>query len=274
MGKRVRYAAARDRRNAELEDRHAGSRCFILGNGPSILGHDLTLLREEVVFCLNSFFYHERLHEIAPNYLCSIDRDLLAPALRTAWHAKHQEHRTQGVVKLFGMSARRVDRRLGLFTDHRVYYLHAASGLLAPLWERETFPVDLTRPLAPYGLVMTDVALPAALYMGCKEIVLLGFDAGEINSFEDYLNYNFYGPDPLYSLDTYRAWYDQFFASRGAAAWHDERIGLWERTLPTVERTLALHGARLVNATPVGDPFPGLPRARFEDFVSALPAVG
>jgi hypothetical protein len=264
--KRIRYVAYREPRNAELKDRHLGQRCFMVGNGPSILTQDLTLLRNEVVFCFNNFILHEQLHEIAPDYLCALDPAWLEPDLRQRWFHLHEERGTSAVTKLFNVAARRRDRKLDLFRRHEVYYAYGGSEVVPRMWELNRFPTDLTRPLAAYGIVFTDLALPAALYMGCKQIVMLGFDGGEIETLEDYVNYNFYGKDPLFSMEEYRTNFARFY---GPGATHrQERAGLWERSFRCVMTTLAEHCAEMVNATPTGSSFPGIPRVTYEDSVS------
>ncbi|MGH2621646.1 MAG: 6-hydroxymethylpterin diphosphokinase MptE-like protein, partial [Anaerolineales bacterium] len=41
------------RRLAQIQNSHSGGRCFILGNGPSLAGMDLTPLKSELTFGLN-----------------------------------------------------------------------------------------------------------------------------------------------------------------------------------------------------------------------------
>lgn len=254
--RRARRLAAYERRNGVLHDRHPARRAFVIGNGPSILEQPLTELAGEIVFVLNSFFYHPQLHAIRPTYLCSLDPALVDPAHRARWHEKHLEHDTRGITMLFHRSAARMDRRLGLFTEHDVHYLHAASPLVPALHRLSTCPTDLRRPLAGHGLVLTDIALPAALAMGVSEVYLLGFDAQPITSFEEYLNYNFYGQDPLYSLEAYRADYERFHVGGS----HDsERAGLMELSAACLRRTAAQRGAEIFNATLRGGNLPGFP---------------
>ena len=261
--RRARWRLAHEPRNAALEAIHAGRRAFVIGHGRSILEQDLTLLRDELVFCVNSFFYHRQFHEIAPDYLAQGDPALSGAERRRGWFEMQEKIGTREVVKLFNVRARRVDRRHGFFEDHTTYYVHAASPIVPPLWEQHTFPVDLTRPLANFGIVAWDIAIPAALYMGVKEIVLIGFDGGEVRSLEDYMNLNFYGPDPLVPRERYEANFERFWGSPRARH-EEERAAIWKRSLPVIERTMAEHDAKIVNATPVGKVFDGIPRVSYE----------
>src|SRR5262245_5805286 len=56
-------------KNCHLQQR----RCFIVGNGPSILKQDLTLLRNEITFVTNWFILHDLYEQISPTYLCVSD---------------------------------------------------------------------------------------------------------------------------------------------------------------------------------------------------------
>lgn len=261
--KAARLSRARDPRNNALHGRHAGKRCFIIGNGPSILNQDLTVLRDEVTFVLNSFFHHEDFHAIAPTYLCSLDSLTVDTDYRTAWEHLQRERDTSNTVKLFAKTAEGIDRRLGLFSDHEVHYLYASSPLLPPLWDLQVCPTDLSRPLSGHGLVLTDIALQAAYAMGVSRIYLLGFDANPIRSVNEYVNYNFYGRDPLIPLAVYRRDYERFHAP--TSNFDASREGLGERSTACLERTFAATGVEVLNVTHGGGELPGFRRVRFEE---------
>src|SRR5882672_2735030 len=61
------------RENEKLRDRHAGRRCFIIGNGPSLRAQDLTPLSGEVTFVMNAFWKHPILDLWQPTYFCFAD---------------------------------------------------------------------------------------------------------------------------------------------------------------------------------------------------------
>jgi hypothetical protein len=263
--RRIRLYALREARNAQLKDRHLGSRAFIIGNGPSILKQDLTRLRGEVTFVLNSFFHHPEFHVISPTYLCSTDPTLIEVERRQAWYQLHQQKDTRKTTMLFAKAAQKVDRKYGLFGEHQVYYVHAASKVFPPLSSLTYCPTDLTRPLAGHGLVFIDVALLAAFYMGAQRIYLTGFDAGPVTSFDDYVNRNFYGKDPLMSMEKYRKNYDFFFVQK---EFSQSRAGLYGRTVECIKRTFARRGVEILNATLGGGNLPGFAHVDFEDITS------
>ncbi|MDP9250710.1 MAG: hypothetical protein M3O78_05020, partial [Chloroflexota bacterium] len=75
---RIQYALSASGRHsiAELDalrDRHAGERCVIVGNGPSLRGMDLSVLRGEVTFGLNRGYLAFQPLGFATSYLVAIN---------------------------------------------------------------------------------------------------------------------------------------------------------------------------------------------------------
>jgi len=149
----------RGRRSASrlrlLKDRYDGRRCFIIGNGPSLRGMDLALLRFETTFGLNrAYLMFEKLgfpttFLVAVNQLVieqSGQEILAAPVdeVFLAWSAR----------KAIGGSSRpilvRSLARPGFSTD-------ASRGV----WE---------------GATVTFVAMQLAYYFGFRDVVLIGVD--------------------------------------------------------------------------------------------------
>ena len=250
----------KEKRNLELKDKHLGRRAFIIGNGLSVLKQDLTQLSSEVTFVLNSFFHHPQYEQINPTYLCNCDPDTNDIRYRKKWY-ELQKDKTKKTIKLFSKSSEAVDRDNGFFKDHSVYYLHTSVPFLPSLSNLSYCPTDLTQPLSGHGLVFLDVAILSAYYMGIKEIYLLGMDGGSINSLEDYVNYNFYGHDPLHSIEEYVAFYNSYFVDD---SFQSSRQGLYERSIDCIERTFSRSKVKIFNATLQGDDI-GFKRIKFED---------
>lgn len=250
-------------KNLELKNKHLGSRAFIIGNGPSILKQDLSQLSEEVTFVLNSFFHHPQYEQINPTYLCNCDPGTNNIGYRKKWH-ELQKGKTQKTIKLFSKSAERIDQENSLFQDHVVYYLHTSVPFMPPLSELKYCYTDLTKPLSGHGLVFIDIAMLSAFYMGIKEIYFLGMDGGIINSLEDYMSYNFYGPDPIYSLEEYIADYNTYFVDK---SFQSSRVGLYEKSIACIIRTFARSDVRILNATLQGDDL-GFERIKLEEILS------
>lgn len=251
-------------RNAELKNIYKGKRAFIIGNGPSILKQDLTRLNGEITFVLNDFFLHPQYHEINPTYLCSCDPGFTDIEFRKAWYGLHQKVDTSKTIMLFKKSAERIDKKYDLFHTHTVYYLRAASMLVAPLWELKYCPTDITMPLSGHNLTFIDIGLLSAYYMGIKKIYLLGMDWAPITSLKQYINYNFYGKHPLIPLIQYRKDYNFYYKNK---AYQDSRIGYHGKTIACLKRTFAKKGMNIYNATYHKSYFEGFRHVDFEKVI-------
>ena len=66
------------RRNKVFKNKYKGERCFVLLNGPSLKEHDLSALKDEIVFTTN-YFYNSTLADVVkPNYHCWLDSLLVS----------------------------------------------------------------------------------------------------------------------------------------------------------------------------------------------------
>ena len=144
------------RRVGRYHNKHAGRRCFILGNGPSLNRTDLSLLKNEVTFGTNRIYlnfdkmgfattYHVAVNELVVEQ-CAKDIAKLPMPKFIGWHCRDL-----------------ID--LGPNTQ----FLHTRGGL------RNWFFTDLTEGCWE-GSTVTMVAIQLAFYMGFSEVVLVGVD--------------------------------------------------------------------------------------------------
>ena len=137
-----------------LRDAHAGERCFILGNGPSLGRVDLKRLQNERTFGLNRGYLMFGQLGFEPTYHVCIN-ELVASQFAAELAALHSQ-------KLFAWSTR---RHFAGFTD--IVFVRTAgrprfsSEPAAGLWE---------------GSTVTYVALQLAFFMGFAEVILIGVD--------------------------------------------------------------------------------------------------
>lgn len=74
---RVKFAFSKKSnftRNLKLKNLHCDERCFILMNGPSLNNYDLTLLENEITFCTNHFNRSDVYKITKPNYHIALDK--------------------------------------------------------------------------------------------------------------------------------------------------------------------------------------------------------
>lgn len=151
-------------KNKELKDKHKGERCFIVLNGPSINKHNLSALKNEVVFATNYFYRAPLCQTVAPNYYCWLDSKVLTDGRINDVFPELQEAcpNTKFIFNIKGSGV------LGNIPS--VYYVY-------PKTLPSIFGVqyDLSKTPSNVGTVAY-LAILAAVYMGFKNIYLLGLD--------------------------------------------------------------------------------------------------
>lgn len=159
--------------NAGLRGRHAGARCFILGNGPSVKKLDLSRLAGETVISVSNGYLHKDYSVFAPRYHCvpQVTYGRVKDDDVVAWF--QEMHEGLGGAELF-LSSNEFElvKRRSLFPGRKVRYLYFRESFdeLAG-----TDVIDISRPVPGVESVPV-MALMIALFMGFKEIVLLGVD--------------------------------------------------------------------------------------------------
>jgi hypothetical protein len=144
------------RRIRSLKNIHQGERCFIIGNGPSLKHHDLSLLKNEKTFGLNRIYLlfdeigYETTYHVVVNRLLleqSVDEiaKLSVPEF-VSWHSRDTIDFRSNIRYL-----RSIDQSGPRF------FTNIENGI----WE---------------GATVTYVAMQLAFYMGFSKVILLGVD--------------------------------------------------------------------------------------------------
>lgn len=155
---RLRYAAAHRvsrQRLAALEDSHAGDRCFIIGNGPSLNRTNMNLLRDEYTFGLNRIsLAFDRIGYETTCLVC-INPHVLRQS--------GTELSRFGGPKFFSMAGAKYTRRARKEVTYIRPTLRTEFSTSPPhgMWE---------------GATVTFVALQLAYWMGFRRAVLVGVD--------------------------------------------------------------------------------------------------
>lgn len=144
-----------------LRNRELGRSAFILGNGPSILGHDLSCLRHQLVIGMNASSTLERRFGFTSQYYCLSDLRFL----------NHPDKRPFATTVLRPATVRVVRADLRPHDDPalgpQTCYVRALG--------RDGFSSSLARGYY-YGCTTTMLAIQLAAYLGCRAIHLLGVD--------------------------------------------------------------------------------------------------
>jgi len=246
--------------NAELRGRHAGRRCFVIGNGPSLARQDLAPLEGELTFAVNGFWKHPIVERWNPTYYCLADPAFFDGSEPNRRFFAELRARCPSSMVFVPLDAHRVIVEQDLLPASHVRYV-AFSGQLRDGLRR---PPDLTRAV-PAVINVPLLAMLVAMYAGCSPIYLMGLD-------HDWL--------------AHRGQFGHFFAGATIENHHtaalldlssrkykwlmEGQLQLWnsyEALGPMAERM----GTRILNATDGGflDVFD---RVRYEDVVAATAA--
>jgi hypothetical protein len=241
------------RANRQLHSRHPGERCFILCNGPSVNEQDIRPLRGETVFSVSNGYLHPDYRYISPRYHCvpQITYASLPPEKTVDWF--REMDRSIGNAEMFlDCQEWSLVQRHRLFSGREAHFVCMGKNHF-----RANAGIPDLAGIIPRVQTVPIMALMIAMYMGFREIYLLGVDHDWFVKKE--YRY-FYGPGATAT--------DSTLASDGRLL-----TNLWDE-LPAVGRVWAQYraikriaqanGVRIYNATHGGmlDEFE---RVRLED---------
>ena len=157
----------------QLENRHSGQRCFILGAGSSISQQNLSKLQGEIVISVSNTFVHPLFSTFKPRYhvlppLVSSHGKLYSAEKFVIW-LRDMEQKTRDAEIVLHIGDRTMVEQNGLFRDQVIHWVEYVS------WDGNFgFPIDLAH--IPKIWSVSETAVTLAVYMGFDEIYLLGFD--------------------------------------------------------------------------------------------------
>jgi hypothetical protein len=144
-----------------LRNKHNGKRCFIIGNGPSLTLEDLGKLKSEVTFAFNRIYYAFDQTEWRPTYYCSEDN-------KTIFKSKEEINSLEIETKFFPVN---------FPWDYKIHF-NNAKYFIFKFGDRNVepkFSEDIVKGIY-WGNTVAYTAIQLAVYMGIKEIYLLGVD--------------------------------------------------------------------------------------------------
>jgi hypothetical protein len=172
--------------NRRLEGRHRGRRCFVIGNGPSLGQMNLLPLAGEITIAANSFYKHPDAEKIGLKYLCIGDPAFMIDEPRAIeWH-RTIEAKLPTASFILNPDARTLIRKHDLYHGREAFFFTRGVVVDHP----ELVDFDLSKPINVGNTTGTQLAIPLAVYLGCTEIILLGFDCNWLESYTG--SYHFY----------------------------------------------------------------------------------
>jgi hypothetical protein len=203
-------------------------RCFVLGNGPSLLKNDLTLLKNEITIGSNGIFLIFDKMGYKPTFL-TVEDGLVAE------DRAEELNKVSGTRKLFPK-----DLSQWLKRDEETTYCNFIRGFKTqPKFSKNFLQKSY------WGGTVTYFNLQLAYYLGCKEIYMIGFDHNykikdKIEKkviVSERLDENHFHPD--YFGPGYR--------------WHDPMVWRMELAYTVARKFFDEHNVKIYNATVGGN---------------------
>lgn len=173
------------KRNRIFRDRHKEQRCFVIGNGPSLRKQDLSPLRNEITLVSNSFYLHPIIDEAwQPTYYFLSDPIYFSDTANLIEYDK-----LLGKIRLAAFFVPHFARdfliKNEVLPSERTYFVASWGGPQEETWRAKP---DLTS-VMPGMQTVVQLAIMAAMYMGCSEIYLLGMDHDWLSHGGDHINF-------------------------------------------------------------------------------------
>jgi len=185
-------------KNIQLNNKHKGKRCFILGSGPSIKNEDLIPLKNEIVFALNNFYVHPDFSIIMSGnkdkyYLTAPIHPPQTEKEWKDWLSDMEENMPNNTTMIFGLNRDDINIKYicdqnNLFNNNKIYW-YFSGKIVNEYYNYSQQDVNITKMIWIADTVSI-YALILAIYMGFSEIYMLGMDHNYICNKES--NYRFY----------------------------------------------------------------------------------
>jgi hypothetical protein len=195
------------KKNEELKYLHKNKRVFVVGNGPSIKQQDLKLLKHEITFCVNRAYKHADYAYIQPTYHVFVDPKLASGEWEITMLDEVLE-KNENVVFLLNAKWYYLKKFQSYKKNkkYKIYWLDT-SLFFTPYFTKRK--IDLTK--VTYGAAVVGQAIYSSIYMGAKEIYLLGVEG---NAFcHEMVNQesHFYGGNPENENKTVQIIYKELY---------------------------------------------------------------
>lgn len=164
-----------------LKNRYSNQRCFILGNGPSLQQIDFSMLEHEYVFGVNQVMSWPEWEKARINFWACFDGDLLGmwADSQFSFMDKMKQLDKKNIMAFVPIEARYYCKRYGFDRMVKLFYLSPKLQFINLDSDMKLNRIDISRfMMQPYNVVIG--AINIALYLGFKEIYLVGCDQSVI----------------------------------------------------------------------------------------------
>ena len=173
-----------DKKNSigAFKNKHKGKRCFILGTGHSLTKDTINKLRNEITIGVNGIYFAKEKYDFEPTYICFTDRGCVTD--EEDFNAIKKIKSTKIYSSFLHYHALGIDN--SKLSKNQIDFLskcvcikwkNAGWGVVFHLKDANDISFDLENEgTAMCGTVIQDLAIPLAVWLGCKDIYLLGCD--------------------------------------------------------------------------------------------------
>lgn len=250
----------------KFKDIHEGRRCFVLATGPSINSQNLKPLSKEICFSVSQFMLHPDIKIINPRY--NIEAPNHAPFdfddLRVMFDG-YNKNLSKETILFCGHTPYKYSildflKRHPEYNNERIHHINYSMSTYIDEFNYQDSNIwDIS--VSPF-LIRTVIymAIQIALYMGFKQIFLLGCDHDYLNDLKRVKNHHFYNDEEsgisdaehLSSFDT-EWWFQQYYFR-----WKEYKL---------MKQYAEKRGCKIFNAT-AGGMLDVFPRIKLEDVLS------
>lgn len=215
-----------------FRNRYRGKRAFIIGNGPSLKDLDLTLLKDEFTFGVNSIFYHFDEMGFKPTFYVVEDK-------LVAEDRAPEINQLSGMVKIYGEYLKYclADRDdviwANVHFDYSDYrgFPHFSQDAAEGLW---------------VGGTVSYLCMQLAYFMGFEEVYLVGFDHNYVIPKDAKIE----GTVITSTSDDPNHFHPHYFGA--GLRWHDPRLDRMEQAYRRALQAYEASGRQIANATAGG----------------------
>lgn len=151
----------------ELKNSCHGERCFLIGNGPSLVKEDLDLLINEKTFGVNRIFCMYPYTNWRPTYYMVVDGRIINTMI--------SEHKKELGAKYIFTTSKRLNKKYEDQNAHLIAF-KTAPPIRTERAVMKNVSNDVSQFFLSTGMSVINTAFELAVYMGFKEIYLLGVD--------------------------------------------------------------------------------------------------
>jgi hypothetical protein len=218
---------------SDLKGAFEGKRVFIVGNGPSLNKHDLSLLKDEYSIAVNGIFYKTKSEGYKPNFYVVEDRHVMQDNLK-------EINEFDVDYKFFPVDYKKLisNRKNTKFFKMDKGYYNSTS----PYFSVPRFSCDANHKLY-CGQSVTMINLQLASYLGFSEVYLIGMDNSYVIPKDASVN----GEEIISNSDDPNHFHPEYFGK--GKTWHDPHLDRVERTYSYFKLVYETQGRIVKNAT-------------------------